>query len=130
VRRWKLLVAVAAVAMLIAVFVIWPRPDRVTRGNFDRIKNGMSRAEVEAILGPPGDYRNGPSREFRQAVFTPLYPDQDLEWVGDDGWGHIICDSSGHVLETRFYSTLRAKQTAFENLLWRLKRQWHRWFPE
>jgi hypothetical protein len=38
-----------------------PEPeDRVTEANFHRIEKGMTRPEVEAILGPPGDYSTGP----------------------------------------------------------------------
>ena len=60
-RRRKL-IALAGLAVLVAAgaFVLWPRPDRITRANYDRIRMGMSRAEVEAILGPPGDYTTGP----------------------------------------------------------------------
>jgi hypothetical protein len=49
-----------AVVVAAGVVVLWPQPQpssRVTRENFDRIHDGMSRAEVEAILGPRGDYR-------------------------------------------------------------------------
>ena len=56
--RRKLLVtlAVGLVALIgVAALVAWPRAERITPENFDRIKEGMSRAEVEAILGPPGD---------------------------------------------------------------------------
>jgi hypothetical protein len=80
VRRRKLLVALAGLAVVVAavVVVLWPRPDRITQENYDRIrvgglwgedwathdnrapvKKGMTRTEVEAILGPPGDYRTG-----------------------------------------------------------------------
>jgi hypothetical protein len=48
--RWTL--AGPTVALLAAgAFVLWPRPDRITRENFGRIKEGMSRAEVEATPG-------------------------------------------------------------------------------
>jgi hypothetical protein len=41
---------------------ISPPPPRpwVTQESVHRIKSGMSRAEVEAILGPPGDYTTRP----------------------------------------------------------------------
>jgi hypothetical protein len=56
-RRRRLLVVLAGLAVVVAagVVVLWPRPDRVTRVNCDRIREGMSRAEVVGILGPPGD---------------------------------------------------------------------------
>jgi hypothetical protein len=60
-RRRTLLVALAGLAVMVAAGVgaLWPRPSRVTGENFDRIEKGMSRAEIEAVLGPPGDYRTG-----------------------------------------------------------------------
>jgi hypothetical protein len=59
-RRRKLLLLLAGLAVLaVGVVVLWPRTDRITRENYDRIQPGMTRAEVEAILGPPGDYRTG-----------------------------------------------------------------------
>ncbi len=55
-HKWKLL-AVAGLALAsVAAFALWPRPNRFTREDYDRIHKGMTRAEVEAILGPPGDY--------------------------------------------------------------------------
>ena len=61
-RKQKLLggLAVAAVLVVAGTFVAWPRQSRVTEENFNRIKEGMSRAEVYVILGPPGDYSTGP----------------------------------------------------------------------
>jgi outer membrane protein assembly factor BamE (lipoprotein component of BamABCDE complex) len=72
-RRRKLLVALAALVVVVAVgvLVLWPRADRVTEANLERIteanleriKEGMSRAEVEAILGAPGRLPDGPRRD-------------------------------------------------------------------
>jgi hypothetical protein len=63
-RRRTLLVALVGLAVVAAVGVFVagpsPEPSLVTRENFDRIKGGMSRVDVAAILGPPGDYRTGP----------------------------------------------------------------------
>jgi outer membrane protein assembly factor BamE (lipoprotein component of BamABCDE complex) len=57
-RSRKLLWAVGlAVLVAVRVFVLWSRPDRITEENFSRIKVGMSREEVHAILGSPDDYR-------------------------------------------------------------------------
>src|SRR5262245_13696687 len=68
-RRRKPLVALAALAVVAAagVVVVWPRAERVTRGNFDRIRDGMSRGEVAAILGAPGDYHRPPAH---LSIFT------------------------------------------------------------
>jgi hypothetical protein len=60
--RWKLLVVLAGVGVVLAAgtVVFWPRADRVTRANYDRIQIGMSWADVERILGLPGDYTTAP----------------------------------------------------------------------
>jgi hypothetical protein len=133
-RRRKLLGALVVLAVLVAagIFVIWPRPDQITRANLDRIKKGMRRAEVEAILGgPPGDYRNGPIIHHIEASYAAhVHTDGSLTWEGDDGFGWISFDSSGSVMDCRFHASTRKHQTLLENVLWRAKRQWHRWLPE
>jgi hypothetical protein len=47
-RRKRLAVVGLAVLVAVGALVLWPRPDRITRENGDRIKDGMSRAEVGA----------------------------------------------------------------------------------
>jgi outer membrane protein assembly factor BamE (lipoprotein component of BamABCDE complex) len=56
-RRLRRFLARAGLAAMLAVgmLVLWPRPprtDRITEEDFRRVKEGMSRAEVRAILGP------------------------------------------------------------------------------
>jgi hypothetical protein len=69
-RRRTLFAALAGLAVVIAVgtVVLWPRlepPSRITQENCDQIREEMHQAEVEAILGPPGDYTTaGPSNTF------------------------------------------------------------------
>jgi hypothetical protein len=60
-RRNKGLWLALAVPVVIALFVFWPHPDRLNMENFDRITAGMTGKELEEILGPPGDYRTGPT---------------------------------------------------------------------
>jgi hypothetical protein len=61
-RKRKLLVVLAGLAVVVAVgvVVLCLQPSRITRDNFDCIHHGMTRAEVEVIPGPPGDYTTGP----------------------------------------------------------------------
>jgi hypothetical protein len=57
-QRW---VVAGLTVALVAVFVVWPRPERITLENvYSRASSGMSRTEIEAIYGPPGDYSTGP----------------------------------------------------------------------
>jgi len=143
-RRRTLLVALVGLAVVAAAgaVVFWPRPDRITLENYRRVRPGMARADVEAILGPAGDYASGPVWEF--------------EWVGDSsyplgfftehaGWGHngrwgqwegdrgtvgVYFNASGTVNFAGFVTAEPvAGQGPLANLLWRANRQWHRWFP-
>jgi hypothetical protein len=56
-RRTLVCVALATVAIGVAVFLCLPRTPRFTEEQFERIHNGMTKAEVEAVLGcPPENY--------------------------------------------------------------------------
>jgi hypothetical protein len=138
-----LLVALAGLAVVVAAGVVvlsqQNQPDRVTRENYDRIHDGMSRAEVEEILGSPGDYRTGLGETRFLGRWSPewdvispeLFEDRRSAywWHSDSVAIWIEIDESGHVLFKDAYPTRRT-QGPLDNLLWRAKRQWHRWFPE
>jgi hypothetical protein len=129
-RGHKLLVALAGLAVAVAgaAVVPWPRQNRITRENFERIEQGMSRSQVESILGLPGDYRTGPSAYVE---VLPDYIPTRMEWWTDTLVIIIEFDEAGLAYE---YHRLRlggtVQQSPVTNYIWRLKRQWHRWFPE
>jgi hypothetical protein len=140
-RRRTLLVVLAGLAVLVAagVVVLWPQtePNRITQENCDRIKKGMSQAEVETILGPPGDYRTGPGQGV--LAWDPIldgttwhdHCTNGSNWAGDTGWVRVEFDNGdGTVWASEFIESKRIAQHPLENLLWRAKRQWQRWFPE
>jgi hypothetical protein len=155
-RKRKLLIVTAGLAVVVAagVVVLWPRADRVTRENYDRVELGMSRSEVEAILGPGGDYRTGhgetgygiPENMYWTADPDPAStvmqnwsrnpglpnpPENPLLWAFwvNDSFAIVIgIDDSGSVVEKLGYPR-RTTKGPLDNLLWRLKRAWHRWFP-
>jgi hypothetical protein len=115
-------------AVVVAVVVVlWPRADRITLTNYDLIREGISRAQVCAILGAPDDYTTRP-------LILSWPPGTD--GLTDFWWGNecaigLIFDKEGRG-RLKCHTTrvdLRWQQTALENLLWRAKRQWHRWFP-
>jgi hypothetical protein len=137
----------AGLAVVVAAggVVLWPRADRVTRENFDRIREGMTRTEVEAILGPPGDGSSGPL-EFRDFLlrfdrvndyYRPSSSEvlggkwqERVEWLSDQHFVSVCFLQSGHVRTKSCDDVRRKEQSTFDNILFRAKRQWHRWFPE
>jgi hypothetical protein len=134
-RRRKLLAVLAGLAVLAAG--AWPRSDRITRQNVDSIKDGMSQAEVEAILGPPGDYTTGPVRWMRWmsvdeavAISGSAYDSETPEtsWMADTGMISVRFGSHGVYIK-RFADAQKEEQTLPDNLLWRAKRLWRKWFP-
>jgi hypothetical protein len=140
-HKWKLL-ALAGLVLLAGVtaLVLWPPPSsRVTRENSDRIKQGMTQAEVEAILGPPGDYTTGPMLVDLGGGYEPVndaYPGLDRNlgsgmsvWRSDAGCVVVAYSVSGEVLFSQSVEGKRRAQGPLDNLLWRAKRQWRKWFP-
>jgi hypothetical protein len=138
-RKWRLLAALAGLAVLVAVgaVVLRPRPERITRENFDRIQKGMSRAGVEAIPGPwrrqSWDYRTGPTL---QDLTAEAFADPDAEvggyqlaWASDTVWIAIQFDTSWRVVGRSKRPSVRMDQGALDNLLWRAERLWREWFP-
>jgi hypothetical protein len=127
-RRRTLLVALAGLAVVGAagVVVLWPRPSsRITRENYERIRAGMSRAEIESILGPPGDY-SGVHVAYTLHWRGDRMPD---EWVGDDGV-IAVCYSQSVACDVQFVPVEKVDFGLLGNYFWRAKRQWRRWFPE
>ncbi len=154
-RKLLIVMAVTLAAVAVAAFVFWPRSDRITQENFDRIlQENMSRAEVESLLGPPGDYRTGPG-EAQQNLGTGLVtnwrewePDEDSGWTADFMTTFYGVNASKNVFYARwlgdtgevritFYSdcvlfpdfTARRKlpQGPLDYLRWRLGRLWRTW---
>jgi hypothetical protein len=138
-RRRTLLVVLAGLAVVVAagVVVLWPRSvSRITRENCDRIRVGMSRADVEAILGPPGDYTTGPVafgsswNLISTRQYSPNENPARYDYLTDSAWFAVTFDDAGQVNVRGIEYGSKVNQGALENLLWRAKRQWHRWFPE
>jgi hypothetical protein len=86
-RRRKLLMALAIVLTTIGTLTVigisqlWPEGPGVTLNNYRRVRHGMNRAQVEAILGPPGDHRTGATK----IRYTPssISDISTVTWCGD-----------------------------------------------
>jgi hypothetical protein len=133
IRKRPLLVLAALAALAGAgTWVLWPRPDRITLENFRLLRVGMSRTEVEAVLGPPGDYRTVPTaseppwRVDDDRVDKEQY-EEDF-WAGDGGVIWVLIGSRG-VEGKNFIANRKIPQSPLDNLIWWLRRQWRRSFP-
>jgi hypothetical protein len=103
-RKLRRALAAGPVLLLaaVALFVAWPRPERVTRENFGRVRKGLSEAEVRAILGPCHSSGSRPDGRYARAWFSAEDPPQ---WFG------VLFDPSGAVEET---FAGRAKESSLE----------------
>ena len=101
----------------------------------------MPPPQVEAILGPPGDYRTLPpalppvGEPFRLDQYVPPPNTKwdtivsELFWLTDDLEIAVYFDPMG-VARTECEPSHVVRLNLLESLLWRAKRQWRRWFPE
>jgi hypothetical protein len=130
-RRRKL-IAVVRLTMLVVVgaFVLRPRQDRITSENYSRIfeATDITRAEVEAILGPPGDYTT--RRTKGDHLLEDGINSKDVEWRGDRYIIYAAFDSSGRLYFVDLYPNEPEDDSPLGDLLWRANRQWRRWFRE
>jgi hypothetical protein len=136
-------IAILAIAVL-AVMLPVPPPSPVTEENLSWLRMGMlsrkmTRADVEAILGPPGDYR---SREVAyQAsggwlggtrVGLRLKPGEkatEEQWLGDTIRIRVLFNAAGLAADSDVDPATQSKQGTLDHLVWRAKRQWRQWFP-
>jgi hypothetical protein len=131
-RRRKLLVKIAGLAVVaVGAFVLRPGENRITQANFNRIQSGTSWSEVCELIGPPGDYRSGPTEPCFGPIECSIWSHR-VDWLTDYGdysvW--VTTDGRPEVESTRFAPHEGPASRPIGNLLWRTKRQWHRWFPE
>jgi hypothetical protein len=120
--------------------MLWMRPPEITQEKVERIHEGMTRVDVVSLLGPAGDYSTGPllvrgpsglpNFDLQHWMYASA-PDYGSEavWVADIGVVVIRFDDDQRVISCWFYPLDRVEQNLLENLLWRAKRQWRKWFP-
>jgi hypothetical protein len=124
-RSWLLgAIAVPLLLLSIALPALF-RPCPVTRAALERVKEGMSRPEVEAILGgPPSDYRTRPVE-----LYVGTFGDRPWEfWRGDEGDAWVYYEG-GVVGGANFVELAPIPISTFELLQWRLGRWTRRWLP-
>ena len=112
-RRCVWIPVVLAVAVTPALVTLWhlkatkAEPTVVASVlDYEQIKTGMTREQVQAILGGmPGDYTTGPSVFIFDGLM--MYEEQPDEWKGDAGWIWVKFDNCGIVAWTRYQPVIR-----------------------
>jgi len=132
--RW-VLVGLAIVLVGGAAFMAWSRPDPLRVDNFKLLRVGMSKPEVYAVLGRPGEYLtrdaeydDGAAEDFGQA---PRYAHKEgVEvWKGDQAVFWVQFDPAGQVSGATCIPLRQTDHGLLGNLLWRIKYQLWKWFP-
>ncbi len=79
--------AAAATAAVTLAVLFSHRSVRITRESYALIREGMARAEVEAVIGgPPGDYATTPEvLVYDHTFLAPCLP-RVAVWKGDAAW--------------------------------------------
>jgi hypothetical protein len=100
-RKKKWLWFGIALAFVVAVYLVM-RPGApehlLDPAGYMKIRKGMTLAEVEAILGPAGDYTTGPTTSVRDG----WYGAGDKEWITDNGAISVWFDSQGKIIDKDF----------------------------
>ena len=113
--KWIAILLIVLLAGTAAALFLWPR-DRITAESWQKIRIGMTKQEVEDILGSSGSSLDEfVAKPFIPNEFSLLEPDyyaailiigqdegQDKYWLGRHGMISIVFDREGHVGGKRF----------------------------
>jgi hypothetical protein len=104
------------VAVGAAVVVLLPARDDAPVEKIERVSKGMTRADVEAILGSPDPVLMLNRLPTRSGGFSI----QKVHLVHFDDQGRVAFSSE---------SSREQRNTRGDEFLRRVRRLWHRWFP-
>jgi hypothetical protein len=132
--------AATTVVVIVSAVALLPQRSPISVENYTRIQMGMTLPEAEAILGPPGDYRTGPTKFDLDAV-APEYvvdassPDDETlsqkRWTNDRAQVCLyLGTTSGRVVIKDFDPLRPAVPTLLENLIGRAEQKWNEWFVD
>jgi hypothetical protein len=102
--------ALVALALAVTDWMLTPPPG-VTEANVKRIRPGMTLAEVESILGGPGDRLLLTNREKAFTARGLLY-----FWAGDAGSAWVVVTEDGRVHEAEWVPDCDAQPGSFARL--------------
>lgn len=137
-RKW--LIGLLAVGMVLAsglTALLRPRHCPVGREAAGRIVEGMSRAEVHAVLGgPPGDYRTRPHPDrpsaFDDGIAMGMMSLTE-RWGGDEGTVTVYyfdrTPGRERAMPATFEEAMPYSPGPLELARWRLGNLWDAWLP-
>jgi hypothetical protein len=80
--------------LILVVLAVLPHSAAITKSNFDRIKEGMTLAEVEAILGTDRGFGGIPA-----GIKLPTRGHKNEVWGGEEGYAIITLNERKCVVE-------------------------------
>lgn len=111
-REWKSLLALLFLILFVAGFFIdLTSGSSATKNNYDQIRIGMTKPEVERLLGPPGDYFSDRTHPYYRYQWrgapsvsegTWASHHSSMEWNGDEGGISLYFDQDNQVIVKTF----------------------------
>jgi hypothetical protein len=123
-RLVALLSAVALSAVLLLLLLARPDGPSVSWRNYCRIQPGMTRAEVEELLGGPAGGYCTEWTELELDLSLPPPPDDGEMWSADDGGIIVMFDRSGRVQAHGWVRSKYGTKWSIRRFVWRLDRWW------
>src|SRR5437660_1160172 len=98
--KWRYILIVVMAGFLLMAFRGGFHEPRFEKETFDQIQKGMTRGQVESVLGcPSGNY--SPRRLISKAAIDHE-GEHVQEWVAEDSWVMVRFDSNGAVIEALY----------------------------
>lgn len=95
------LTGLAAVGLTVVAWLVGPSPHRISVESFEKIKAGMTEAEVLAVFGvPPGDYMRSRTIVALRVHGVGRRTGECKEWRSDEGIFLVWFDGDGIVSAT------------------------------
>lgn len=122
---WAVLLVVLAVSGTVAVRSATRRDHRITHENAEKLRAGMSLADVEALFGvPAGIHTAGDqwafafpmSEDNRRVKEAQRRGCTHLEWVGDDVGVEVFFEADGKVRAYDYLLPVRVRESLLERL--------------
>jgi hypothetical protein len=134
-KRRRILFALLALVGAWAAVAAWPDSHRsISRAGFNRLREGMTTAEVESILGPSGNFATEKfNRVYENQVFLDTPPRRTLpgelmvSWESNAASIAVFFDPGGRLNAALFCPNQPVKRDVVSQFKGWVKRQWEAW---